>query len=241
MDDLLKSGYTGSTTPKGHPYSKDMKSRLLYGVLIFASGLLAGYLFQGETAEISPHRHGYDVRERGGGYRFISPLIECADPWATTTSLTLMHRSLTTALEDMRQKADVPLLSVYVRDFDNGPWFGLHENTDFAPASLVKVPVMLAIYKAAETDPELLTRRLRTPKPEQMDPLAVGAPADMVQPDTEYTVQELMRSMIVKSDNLATQTILQHIPSEYVSDVFSHHRLFSSISRAPTFPMSFLT
>jgi beta-lactamase class A len=44
----------------------------------------------------------------------------------------------------------------------------------------------------------------------------------MVQPDTEYTVQELMRSMIVKSDNLATQTILQHIPSEYVSDVFSH-------------------
>ena len=47
-------------------------------------------------------------------------------------------------------------LSVYFRNLNNGPWFGIRENEGFAPASLMKISILISYLKMSETDPNLL-------------------------------------------------------------------------------------
>jgi beta-lactamase class A len=49
------------------------------------------------------------------------------------------------------------MTSIYYRDFKNGPWILINGEETFTPASLLKVPIMIALYKLAETNPAILT------------------------------------------------------------------------------------
>lgn len=115
-------------------------------------------------------------------------------------------------LERLRAKLvarkKVKVMALYFRDLDNGLAFGLDQHTPFRPASLLKLPVMMALLKKHENDPELLARRL---------PLLPGTPGELVPvfpPLTalvagrEYTVDELLRAAISRSDNDALNTLL---------------------------------
>ena len=48
------------------------------------------------------------------------------------------------------------MIAVYFRDLHDGPWFGINEDKEFDPASMMKVPVMIAWLKRAETNPIVL-------------------------------------------------------------------------------------
>ncbi|MBP9181152.1 MAG: serine hydrolase [Bacteroidia bacterium] len=56
-----------------------------------------------------------------------------------------------------KQKNPEILISYYFRDLDNGIWIGINEKEEFAPASLFKLPLMLAILKEAESNPAILS------------------------------------------------------------------------------------
>ena len=199
--------------------------RILQCSLAFGAGFYICHLSKAQEAPLptSSKTEISDIREHVGAYQFISPFLECAEHLgATTTSLTLVYQRLNTSIKNAQQASGVPTLSVYFRDFDNGPWFGLNEDQDFAPASLMKVPVMMAVFKIAEADPTFLKKVVRTPPPEQVNSLAKNEGDDMVQPDTEYSINELVRYMVTRSDNLATQTILEYVPPATVAGVFSN-------------------
>jgi beta-lactamase class A len=193
-------------------------------VALFCLGLILGFVLQHED-EILPTANSIqasDVREKNSGYQFISPLLECDSNFTSgTQTLTLMNRNLTQELNDLQRASTIPTLAVYVRDFNNGPWFGYNEKIDFAPASLMKVPIMLAVYKEAEKDPTILSKLLRTPG-EINSETATTTIGTTVLPGVEYTLEQLVEYMITYSDNLATETILNFISMETVQQVFTH-------------------
>ena len=51
-------------------------------------------------------------------------------------------------------------MGVYVRNLNNGPWFGINENEAYSPASLMKVPVLMTYLRWAEIEPNLLNKKL---------------------------------------------------------------------------------
>ena len=56
-----------------------------------------------------------------------------------------------------RKLSDV---SLFFRDLNHGPTFGINENVQFVPASLLKLPILLVYLDLAEGDPEILKRQL---------------------------------------------------------------------------------
>lgn len=91
-------------------------------------------------------------------------------------------------------------ISVYFRDLKNASRFGIQEFETFNGASLLKLPVMIAILRMADGTPGFLDERLRTPS-QLNDKKNVEDPRQTLQPDTEYTIRELLQKMIVYSDN----------------------------------------
>lgn len=50
-------------------------------------------------------------------------------------------------------------IGLYVRNLQNGPWFGINENIDFSPASLLKVSTLMAYLKWIEIDPSIWNKK----------------------------------------------------------------------------------
>ncbi len=107
---------------------------------------------------------------------------------------------------------EVSEVALYFRDLENGPWFGIREKDPFTPASLFKVPVMVAVLKASEDQPGLL-EQLTSLSGSYTGLMNVEHESESVQPGREYTVKQLLEKMIVYSDN-ASSDMLRSILSD---------------------------
>jgi len=107
--------------------------------------------------------------------------------------------------------------SVYYRDLNNGPWIGINEKALFSPVSLLKVPVMIAYLKKAETEQQLLEKKIiytgqhiLVENIQQTDRLKVGQ---------NYSIDELLRRMISLSDNIAFEILNNNVDRKYLKSV----------------------
>lgn len=89
---------------------------------------------------------------------------------------------------------------VYFRDLRFGPTFGINLDEPFLPMSLMKIPVMIAVLKTAETNPEMLDEVIHTPASFAAN-VQLMNPSETLAPDRDYTVRELLKYMVAYSDN----------------------------------------
>lgn len=171
-----------------------------------------------------PSKDPYFEMRAGGGY-LTNPLLDY-ELGGTWKELALPKKKV----EDfIRQKKTVfrqmTEVSVYFRDLNNGPWFGIEEDNAFSPASLLKVSVAMSIYKAAEENPGILGIEVMNhiPKDPSLDQIIM--PEEEVVFGEVYTIEELVRRMIVFSDNRAMFLLLDSISEEILSRVFVDLRI----------------
>lgn len=100
-------------------------------------------------------------------------------------------------------------ISIYFRDLWNGPQFGLSGNEPFTAGSLLKLPILIAVLKQAEGDPELLMRTVVVSHegPAAAQPAYFRSRKTLVDGQS-YTVDELLRYMISYSDNRALAPLI---------------------------------
>ncbi len=160
-----------------------------------------------------------EQRENMSVFRYINPLIECSlNEGEGFSQLNLTQNDLRDFIVGLETNA-VKDVSVYVRDLNNGPWFGVGEDLEYAPASLTKVPVMMAVYKRAESDPDILKKIIHTPS--SLEPtLEQKIASQKIQPNYDYTIEELVRRSIIYSDNLAVTFAMQGIEQDDLAKVF---------------------
>lgn len=155
------------------------------------------------------------------GYEFTSPLLDIELPEGFTIDnepLPFKYK----IVSFINQKVDsgqVKNVAVYYRDLHDGPWFGINEGFEFDPASMMKVPVMVAWLKRAEKDQLVLQRKMRyaialNPVPEQYT-----KPSRTIIPGQSYTVDELLHYMMNYSDNRATSILYKALSNAEVADV----------------------
>jgi beta-lactamase class A len=161
-----------------------------------------------------------------GVYRLINPLLD-VDEKMDFSELRSLRLSLTQMAAQKAASDGISHVAVYFRDLNRGSWFGINDKEAFAPASLFKVPIMMVILKKAEEDGRgLLQSQLAAVEPRggsQSIP-----PAEQVQPGKTYSIEELLRLMIVHSDNRAHSVLLDYMDS----GGFRH--LFEDLDLPPT-------
>lgn len=118
-------------------------------------------------------------------------------------------QSLVDKLESEGQAKEI---AVYFRAFNDGVWIGIKEKIPFAPASLIKVPLMMVYLKKAETDPSLLEKKLTVESLgiyDQLFPSQIKLEARK-----SYPVDWLLKVMIQDSNNNAMRVLSLNADAE---------------------------
>lgn len=111
---------------------------------------------------------------------------------------------------------------IYFDYLNNGSWVGLGERDEFTAASLVKVPLAMAIYKAIEDG------RLKPEQSYTLDDLDLDSDFGnlyKVGPDNSFTIEALVKIMLGQSDNTARTALYRALSrigiSDPLADVYS--------------------
>lgn len=185
-------------------------------------GFLSGKYFERSGKIETPLDTADKTKElRLGGYKLINPLLECDNfhPSKMLSSLEL-HKKVKSFIENAKSTGRASHISFYYRDLTNGPWIGIGEKEDFSPASLLKVPVMIAVFKKAENDPDFLKKKIKYN--EDLNKGIIPNIKDSVlKIGNSYSVEELINFMIVHSDNNARHLLFQNIEQTFITRVFT--------------------
>ncbi len=187
-------------------------------ILAFAAGIFIGWFAVSNIYEKKPSPH--ELRQ--GGYTFINPLLECEiqNDAVIFRELVPFKDRVNELVEGMLSAGRASHISVYFRDLNNGPWFGINEKEEFSPASLLKVPVMIALLKIAEDNPEVLAKEVLYDGSFDYNLEENIKPSDVMQPGKKYTIDELIYRMIAYSDNNAAELLLANIPERTYYKVY---------------------
>jgi len=131
-------------------------------------------------------------------FAFIDPLVECDGTEAR--ELAPFKSDLTALIERRIDDKQIVDASVYFRDLDNGPWVGVNQDHRFAPASMLKLPILIAYLRWANSDPSILKRQIVFER-RGADFHQNIAPRDRLLPGATYTIEALLSQMIIESDN----------------------------------------
>lgn len=193
-----------------------MKKTLYLVCLSFLIGGLVGCLGNHYLNRNHEDSHGLQVRQ--GGYEFINPLVECeVDAGFENNNLKSFKHNIENVIEDLKNSSTVSDISVYYRDLNNGPWFGINENQNFSPQSLLKVPVMIAYFKEAETNPDILDRQIEYTKPN--DEVKSYFPNEKNLDIGTYSINELINQMVIYSDNNAFDLLVNYISYDKITAI----------------------
>ncbi len=173
----------------------------LVAAALLLVGVGLGWLFNSYYTS-RQDQQGADPCLRQSGYTFISPLLLCdTDAGVTSSSLKALEQKLQAVIEKHRAAGDIDIASVFFRDPRTGTQVNINADEKYFPASLKKVPVMMAYYKKAETNPALLTTRGLLQGQQDFNAGVEIPPALAAQYGKEYSVDELINLMIRYSDN----------------------------------------
>ncbi len=200
-----------------------MNKRLLFLLVgMYLVGGASGYVYYWwhESMADAQEMSSKQVRQVGE-YRYINPLLECEIADGTIDAKKQNFQDdLAVRLEQIKVERKLTEAAVYFRDLNNGPTFGIDETGEFFPASLLKVPVMMAYLRWSEQEPGLLERGVTYEQPRDFGVTLTIQPREELEPGQKYTVDELIRRMIVYSDNQSLALLTDRLPRERIHELF---------------------
>jgi beta-lactamase class A len=122
-------------------------------------------------------------------------------------------------IEKQKKEGKLTDAAVYFRDLENGPTMNINGQTDFIPASLLKLPLMMTYYKKAEDDPNLLQRKVKVEGDVSSLPQNIQ-PKQTAEVGKEYTIDQLIGLLISESDNTAWKVLLGDLRKNYSEEDF---------------------
>lgn len=162
-----------------------------------------------------------EIIRKNFNYKYINPILECNPDISLNSKLTPIKESIESIINQEVSKKNITFASIYYRDLNNGPWFGINEKEYFSPASLVKVPILIAYLKKAEIDPSLLQKKLTvSDDPETGNNIQNIKPSVATVVKQEYTIEKLLEEMIIYSDNNAYNTLAQNLTGDEIIKVY---------------------
>lgn len=120
------------------------------------------------------------------------------------------------------KNGDITNLSVYFRNLNNGNRFGIEEKEMFSPASLMKLPLLMAYYKKSEIEKWFLDKKLTFTKNWTSDEYIQNIlPKKRLEVGKQYKIIDIIDQMIRYSDNEASIFLERNININEFKKVFT--------------------
>jgi hypothetical protein len=126
--------------------------------------------------------------------------------------------SILQKLQSLENSSDSKI-SIYMADLTTGRDFFKRIDEKHTPASLLKVPLMMAFFKLAETDPTILTKKVVYTGERDANNVEYFRSPHVIQPGT-YTIDQLIASLVKYSDNNAAELLNQNIDKQRILEVY---------------------
>lgn len=181
-------------------------------LLFFLTGLVAGF-FVKNVIIFNRNTPLYSII-RSPNKKLTNPLIDCEQ---YESSALIKINTLKREVEEIIKKYPSVNIALYYRNLNNGPWFGINESSQFSPHSLLKVPILIAYLKKAESDPEVLNKKINYSGKQSISKNIFSQ--DQLTPNNEYTVDELLNRMVSLSDNTALELLYKNIDENYIKAI----------------------
>ncbi len=183
-----------------------------------AVGIVVGFTARGTL--LKKEDNCAFIERREGLCKHVNPLLECdiAQDVLTNQELRPFKEKIETYLNSCMDKRWASSVSVYFRDMDDGLSFSIGDTEKFVPASLRKLPLMIALLKTADKGGgnNLLDRSVKFDLARDYNADQNVKPSQTLCPGHEYSVRELIRRMIVYSDNNAFTLLTKVVdPGEF--------------------------
>jgi beta-lactamase class A len=192
-------------------------------VLSFVAGFGICLLFFGISGNWTASNEPEEEEIRQSGYIFINPLLECEmdDSIISSKYIPFEDKTKKQIQEYISKNTNLKDVSVYFRSLNNGPWFGINEQQEFSPASLLKVPLAMAYYKKSESEQGLLEKKIVFSDMGPQETYQNLKPSRSLQQGNEYTVDELIEMMLVYSDNNAMRLLMSNMNESDLGKVYA--------------------
>jgi len=194
-----------------------VKSKIIIlslGVFLFFSGFIMGRYIYGKNA--LPEK----TEKHEGQYQFINPLLECdlGDDYIST-ELKNFKENIEEVIKKLVEEGKAKVIAVYFRDLNNGPVFEINREEFFIPGSILKIPILMGYLKAAEMDPSILDAKIKFEGLE-IRGTQFFKPQEELVPGKYYTIRDLLRRMIIYSDNYSAWLLVKHDSSGFREKVY---------------------
>lgn len=182
-------------------------------IQVASMGFVIGALLVFLLIQFIDHKHSYsDVGFFEDRYTdefpLISPLLECTTN--ESKELSSFDNEINAVADRLMSNGTITDISYYFRDLNNGLWVGINEDKKFAPASLMKMPLMISYLKESETNTSVLDEEYIFTKEDDNYLKQNIAPEEIMELGKSYTVADLIVRMIEYSDNSALRMLLKN-------------------------------
>lgn len=147
-------------------------------------------------------------------YKYINPLHDCEIYESKfPDKISKLEKDLQKLTDQKKIENKITSASVYYKDLNNGYWIGINEKEMYIPASMYKVPILITLFKMAEEKPELLETVITSThdKEDSVSQKQNIEPQEIIEKNKKYTLLELANRMIIYSDNLAQDLLVEYI------------------------------
>lgn len=225
------------------PNSQFMTLRNLILVIVVALiGGAVGYFIGQGFAPVpegtpKPLRSEMSETRSNDGFKFVNPLLECdASSPVLRPNVRRLESELKGLIAEYQRNGYITEMSIYYRDLNSGPWVGISVNDVYSPASLLKVPVMVAALKAVDRDRSLLNRSFVYDTSIPFDDYVPNIEGKALRLGETYSFVEILEHMIVYSDNNAKNMLFSIVGEEAFVQVWNDLGLsFNPYSSAEDF------
>ena len=156
---------------------------------------------------------------RNKNYKFISPILyvenECESP-----NLSPLKNTLQKIIDQNVANKTIHNASIFLIKFNTNEALLINKNEKYAPGSLLKISILIAMLKMSEKDNNLLDKKItftQTSKNNKVPTIV----SNSIKIGQSYTIKELLKYMIVYSDNNAASLIAKNIDGTILKLLFS--------------------
>jgi len=218
------------------------KKFFIYPTLVLL-GAIAGHYILPETV-LPRGVSDIDILESNNKYTYINPLLFCSDQalsnYTNKVPVSIEER-LNTYIDGQKTQGSLTEASVYYKDLNDGPWVLINGEMRTVPASLLKVPVALTIFKHAEEDSTFLDKKLVLQTSDDVNKAQYFKPTEAISPNIPYSVKDLVTYMLESSDNGALYVLGSSLPEQKFADAYSDLGIDVPTEIAPGYTMNVRT
>ena len=154
-----------------------------------------------------------------GAYRYINEDYACGEHHTISKAGYIkLENDVRNFVATAKANGDAAEIAMYFRDLRDGGVFGVNENVDFVPASLLKLPLIVTYFAIEERQPGILQTQVtyRADTPLYVKPMhQTVAPPDELQAGRSYPIELLMQRTLQYSDNTAYSLLAEYLNTSF--------------------------